>query len=306
MGPSDLDLARRAGAGERDAFQQLLERHYDLIYRLGYRFFGNSADAEDVAQEICLALAGKIGAFEGRSRFSTWLYRVAVNACRDHARRQANIRALQGASVAFAEHQRADWADSEGKVRWLYEAIGTLDPGAAGNRAPGARRRSEPPRCRRGSGDRRSDGVVADAQGEGEAESACGVPAMNDELDALKQLVKRERPILPRPDSRRRAISAAVARFETLNRTARQGSPLTDRLKAAASAAREALFRRRSMRLTLALAGSASLAVLALAIINTAQLRKRAAAIFRAASAAASLRRRAPADFSADVEPARK
>ena len=128
MGPSDLDLARRAGAGERDAFQQLLERHYDLIYRLGYRFFGNAADAEDVAQELCLALAGKIGAFAGRSRFSTWLYRVAINACRDHARRQANIRALQGASVAFAEHQRADWADSEGKVRWLYEAIGTLDP----------------------------------------------------------------------------------------------------------------------------------------------------------------------------------
>lgn len=127
MGPSDLDLARRAAAGERDAFQRLLERHYDLLYRLAYRFFGNCADAEDVAQEICLALAGKIAGFEGRSRFSTWLYRVAVNACRDHARRQANIRALQGASVAFAEHQRADWADSEVRVRWLYEAIATLD-----------------------------------------------------------------------------------------------------------------------------------------------------------------------------------
>jgi RNA polymerase sigma-70 factor (ECF subfamily) len=128
MGPSDLELARRAAAGDRDAFRQLLERHYDLLYRLAYRFFGTSEDAEDVAQEICLALAGKVGAFEGRSRFSTWLYRVAVNACRDHARRQASIRTLQGVSVAFAESQRADWADSEGKVRWLYEAIGTLDP----------------------------------------------------------------------------------------------------------------------------------------------------------------------------------
>jgi RNA polymerase sigma-70 factor (ECF subfamily) len=127
MGTDDLELARRAASGERNAFQQLLERHYDLLYRLAYRFFGNSADAEDVAQEICLALAGRIGAFGGRSRFSTWLFRVAVNACRDHARRQASIRALHGASLAFAEHQRADWADSEGKVRWLYEAIGTLD-----------------------------------------------------------------------------------------------------------------------------------------------------------------------------------
>jgi RNA polymerase sigma-70 factor (ECF subfamily) len=68
MGTDDLELARRAASGERDAFQQLLERHYDLLYRLAYRFFGNSADAEDVAQEICLALAGRIGAFGGRSR----------------------------------------------------------------------------------------------------------------------------------------------------------------------------------------------------------------------------------------------
>jgi RNA polymerase sigma-70 factor (ECF subfamily) len=128
MGSSDIDLARRAAAGDSGAFRELLERHYDLLYRLAYRFFGNRADAEDVAQDVCLALAVRIRGFEGKSRLSTWLYRVAVNACRDHARRQANIRALHGASAAFVEHQRADWADSEGKVRWLYEAIGALDP----------------------------------------------------------------------------------------------------------------------------------------------------------------------------------
>ncbi|MDP9137140.1 MAG: von Willebrand factor type A domain-containing protein, partial [Pseudomonadota bacterium] len=94
---------------------------------------------------------------------------------------------------------------------------------------------------------------------------------MNDELETLKQLVKREQPILPRPEARRRAISDALSRFETLNNAPRQGLSLADRLKAAASAAYEALFRRRPMRLSLALAGSASLAVLALAVINTAQ-----------------------------------
>ena len=127
MNPSDLDLAQRAANGERDAFQALLERHYDLLYRLTYRFFGNVAEAEDVTHEICLGLASKIGGFQGRSQFTTWLYRVAINACRDHARRQRNVIRLAGASVAFAELQAADWKDSESRVNWLHEAIETLD-----------------------------------------------------------------------------------------------------------------------------------------------------------------------------------
>ena len=128
MNPSDLDLARRAATGERDAFQALLERHYDLLYRLAYRFFGNVAEAEDVTHEICLGLASKIGGFQGRSQFTTWLYRVAINACRDHARRENNIKKFAGAAAAFAEQRASDWQDTEHKVTWLHEAIGSLDP----------------------------------------------------------------------------------------------------------------------------------------------------------------------------------
>jgi len=50
MSASDLDLARRAKDGDREAFRHLLERHYDTVYRVAYRFFGNAAEAEDVAQ----------------------------------------------------------------------------------------------------------------------------------------------------------------------------------------------------------------------------------------------------------------
>jgi len=128
MNPSDLDLARKAANGERDAFQPLLERHYDMLYRLAYRFFGSVAEAEDVTHEICLGLASRIGGFQGRSQFTTWLYRVAINACRDHARRESNARKFAGASAAFAEMQAADWQDTENKVAWLHEAIATLDP----------------------------------------------------------------------------------------------------------------------------------------------------------------------------------
>jgi Ca-activated chloride channel family protein len=98
---------------------------------------------------------------------------------------------------------------------------------------------------------------------------------MNDELETLKELVRRENPSRPRSEARRRAIAEAMLRFEALHETSRQGSSLADRLTAAATAARATLFRRRSMRLSLALAGGASLAVLAFAVINTHEFQAR-------------------------------
>ena len=127
MSVSDLDLALRAKDGDERAFQLLLERHYGTLYRVGYRFFGNAAEAEDVAQEVAMTLAHRIGSFRGDSRFTTWLYRVAVNACRDHARRQKSARELQSSYMAFAEHRAADWEDSDVKVRWLYRALDVLE-----------------------------------------------------------------------------------------------------------------------------------------------------------------------------------
>ena len=128
MRDADQELARRAVGGEGAAFRLLLERHYGLVYRVAYRFLGSAADAEDVAQDIALSLATRIRQFRGDSRFTTWLYRVAVNACRDHARRQA---AARGAHAAFAVEEarwQGEWADGDRRLRWLYQAIDRLDP----------------------------------------------------------------------------------------------------------------------------------------------------------------------------------
>ena len=124
---SDVDLALRARDGEREAFGLLLERHYDLIYRLAFRFCGHAADAEDIAQDVCVGLPQKLSSFRGEARFSTWLYRVVLNACRDRFRRQA---ALGSLGVAFAEVSaltRADDRDAASRRCWLYEALGALD-----------------------------------------------------------------------------------------------------------------------------------------------------------------------------------
>lgn len=128
MSASDLDLVRLAQDGDRAAFRLLLERHYGLLFRVAYRFLGNRAEAEDAAQEMAMALAHKIGSFGGRSRFSTWIYQIALNHCRDHARRQKSLGRMQTAFVEVEAGCRADWADSDRRTQWLYQAIDRLKP----------------------------------------------------------------------------------------------------------------------------------------------------------------------------------
>jgi len=128
MGASDLELVRLAQDGNRAAFQLLLERHYGLLYRVAYRYLGSRMEAEDAAQELAMTLAQKIGGFAGRSRFSTWIYQIALNHCRDHARRQRSFTRMQAAFVEVEAQRAADWADSGQRLQWLYQAIGRLKP----------------------------------------------------------------------------------------------------------------------------------------------------------------------------------
>jgi RNA polymerase sigma-70 factor, ECF subfamily len=86
--PSDEELARRAARGERAPLETLLARHIDRIHAICRRVLGNSDDAADATQEALIAIARGIHRFDGRSRFTTWMYRVATNAALDEARRR--------------------------------------------------------------------------------------------------------------------------------------------------------------------------------------------------------------------------
>src|SRR5262249_61716451 len=70
--------------GEREAFDALVARYQRPIYRLCYRYVNNHEDANDLAQEAFLKAWRAISSFRGESAFSTWLYRIAVNACLNH------------------------------------------------------------------------------------------------------------------------------------------------------------------------------------------------------------------------------
>lgn len=82
----DTSLALLAARGDRQAFAQLVERHYDYIYRIACKWTGKASDAEDVAQDVCIKLGTAIRSFDGRAAFTSWLYRVVLNAVRDMQR----------------------------------------------------------------------------------------------------------------------------------------------------------------------------------------------------------------------------
>ena len=79
-------LVTRAQNGDPQAFGELIEDHYDLIHRTAWKWCGNRADAEDVAQDVCVKLGSALASFDGRSAFSSWVYRITLNTVRDMQR----------------------------------------------------------------------------------------------------------------------------------------------------------------------------------------------------------------------------
>ncbi len=73
------ELVEKAKAGDTKAFEELMRRTQDKIYNLGIKFFGNKDDAADLLQETYIKAYESLPSFEGRSSFSTWLYRIATN-----------------------------------------------------------------------------------------------------------------------------------------------------------------------------------------------------------------------------------
>jgi RNA polymerase sigma-70 factor (ECF subfamily) len=82
---SDLErsLLRRLRDRDERAFRELVQAHRDRVYNITFRMLGNRAEAEDVAQEVFIAVFKTIDDFREESKFSTWLYRVAVNHCKN-------------------------------------------------------------------------------------------------------------------------------------------------------------------------------------------------------------------------------
>lgn len=80
---SESELLAAAAAGDERAFAAIVRQHADAVYGHALRFFGNRQAAEDATQEVFIKVFRTIATFDGRARFSTWLYRVTRNVCLD-------------------------------------------------------------------------------------------------------------------------------------------------------------------------------------------------------------------------------
>src|SRR5215207_2997332 len=79
--PTDAALVEASLAGDREAFDTIVERHQRHVYQLCYRFVGNHEDASDLAQDVFIRAYRGLSRFKGEASLGTWLYRIGVNVC---------------------------------------------------------------------------------------------------------------------------------------------------------------------------------------------------------------------------------
>lgn len=133
--PDDAQLVARSLAQDHEAFGQLIDRHASAIVNLAYRMVGNRAEAEDLAQETFLTAFKALPTFRRESKFSTWLYRIAANKCKDWLRvkrpgqGQYHVDADETLDAHVAEERTPEQLLSQQQVvQELEQAIQRLPP----------------------------------------------------------------------------------------------------------------------------------------------------------------------------------
>lgn len=121
---SDEDLCRAFVSGKAEAFDALVLRHQDLTYGLCLRMLGDREDADECAQDVFVKIHQALPRFEFRSKFTTWLYRIAMNVCKNRIdsaafRRKKEERALPE-DVDFPDHRGPE---KERETRELGEIL---------------------------------------------------------------------------------------------------------------------------------------------------------------------------------------
>jgi RNA polymerase sigma-70 factor (ECF subfamily) len=119
-------------SGDRDAFRALYDVYKDQVYSISLYFFhGDQAVAADITQQVFLKLITSIGQFRGDAEFSTWLYRLVVNACMDAARRRRPEAPISDRSHVYALPEQDSQEDHYARTQMansVRAAVSTLPP----------------------------------------------------------------------------------------------------------------------------------------------------------------------------------
>ncbi len=95
MERDDLQIVELAQQGDRDAFRELVERYQRKVYSICYGMLKNPDDSLDVSQEVFIKVYRNIEKFNQQSSFYTWLYRITVNMCIDHIRKNKRVKIVE-------------------------------------------------------------------------------------------------------------------------------------------------------------------------------------------------------------------
>lgn len=80
---NEQDILKAAKAGNRQAFERLVQHYYDVMFKFAFKWCGKQNDAEDITQNACIKLARSLDKYDGRAAFSSWLYRLVINCGKD-------------------------------------------------------------------------------------------------------------------------------------------------------------------------------------------------------------------------------
>ena len=111
----DHALVKRLRSGDDFALNEIMHRYKERVYRLAWRYVGNEDAALDVTQETFTKLYFNIDKYNPAYKFSTWLFQIAVNLCRDHLRKNKN-NARSVSLDALNESSSGDWQRSDENI----------------------------------------------------------------------------------------------------------------------------------------------------------------------------------------------
>jgi len=131
----DVELAERHRSGDVRAFNEVYARFEEMVYNLAFRLSGNYEEAADLTQEIFLRVYRHLGSFGGRSSLKTWIFRIAVNHCRDRLSRWRPLTQPLGddrgeGEVSYADPSRGpeELAVAADEGRRVAEGLARLPP----------------------------------------------------------------------------------------------------------------------------------------------------------------------------------
>jgi RNA polymerase sigma-70 factor (ECF subfamily) len=122
----DSELVQLVKGGEAEPFDELVRRHSIKIHDLCYKVLRNYDDASDMAQETFIKAYRKINKFDGRSQFSTWLYRIAVNNCLNYLKKQRPTEEIYEEMMSGGKDDPVERYRAKRLREMIYKAVAKL------------------------------------------------------------------------------------------------------------------------------------------------------------------------------------